>query len=282
MSKILLCTDGSAYSQVCCQYGTWILSRLSDDRLDILYVSDLRQYEMPLIADVSGSLGIQPYQSILAQLEELEEQKATTLLDAAKSVFAESGQADRVATHHKTGFLVDTLREFEKPYELLLLGKRGENSEFAKEHIGSTIERVVRASDKPCLVTSRSFRPIERVALAFDGGESCYKALRFMMTSELFKGLEIHLVTVPEDHGEDFALKHLREAEDQLGEKGFQPICQMLPGVTEDVLTRYVEETDISLLLMGAYGHSRIREFLIGSTTTEMIRRCHIPLMLFR
>jgi nucleotide-binding universal stress UspA family protein len=33
---------------------------------------------------------------------------------------------------------------------------------------------------------------------------------------------------------------------------------------------------------MGAYGHSRIRNFIIGSTTTEMVRSVKIPVMLFR
>jgi nucleotide-binding universal stress UspA family protein len=33
---------------------------------------------------------------------------------------------------------------------------------------------------------------------------------------------------------------------------------------------------------MGAYGHSRIRNLVIGSTTTSMIRNCRIPVMLFR
>lgn len=36
------------------------------------------------------------------------------------------------------------------------------------------------------------------------------------------------------------------------------------------------------LLVMGAYGHSRIRELIIGSTTTEMIRRTKQPVLLFR
>ncbi|MEQ9334216.1 MAG: universal stress protein [Thalassobaculum sp.] len=34
--------------------------------------------------------------------------------------------------------------------------------------------------------------------------------------------------------------------------------------------------------MMGAYGHSRIRSLIIGSTTTQMIRSCMIPVMLFR
>jgi nucleotide-binding universal stress UspA family protein len=34
--------------------------------------------------------------------------------------------------------------------------------------------------------------------------------------------------------------------------------------------------------LMGAYGHSHIRNLIIGSTTTAMIRSCKIPVLLFR
>jgi nucleotide-binding universal stress UspA family protein len=282
MSKILLCSDGSQYSQVCCQYGSWILSQLPEAELDVLYVSDLRQYEVPLIADLSGSLGIQPYLSIFSQLEEMEETKATALLSAARSVFKDAGQENRVKTNHATGFLVDRLRELEEPYDLIMLGKRGENFESAKEHIGSTIERVVRASSKPCLVTSRAYHAIEKVALAFDGGESSYKALNYIISSDMFRRLEIHVVCVPDDKGEDFALQNLRKAEDLLNAAGLTPNCQMLPGIPEDIISTYVQEANISMLLLGAYGHSRIREFLIGSTTTEMIRRCHIPLMLFR
>lgn len=282
MTKILLCSDGSAHSQICCQYGSWILTQLEDAELDILYVSDLRQYEVPLMADLGGSLGVQPYQAIITQLEEIEETKANALLGAAMAIFTEAGQEDRVKTHHTTGLLVDSLREFERPYDLILLGKRGLNSEYAPEHIGSTVERVVRASHKPCLVTSREFHPVSKVALAYDGGESCSRALEYVKSSGLFKNLEVHIITVPDEKGEDFGLKHLREAEDMLLEVGIKPVCQMLPGLTEDAISSYVVESDISMILMGAYGHSRIRQLLIGSTTTEMIRRCHIPLMLFR
>jgi len=33
---------------------------------------------------------------------------------------------------------------------------------------------------------------------------------------------------------------------------------------------------------MGAYGHSPIRQFILGSTTTTMVRTCQIPVLMFR
>jgi nucleotide-binding universal stress UspA family protein len=48
------------------------------------------------------------------------------------------------------------------------------------------------------------------------------------------------------------------------------------------VITREVETDAYELMIMGAFGHSRIRHLIIGSTTTEMIRSCKIPVLLFR
>ena len=45
---------------------------------------------------------------------------------------------------------------------LIVIGKRGEGADFAKLHLGSNLERVVRAMHKPVLVASRAFKPVER------------------------------------------------------------------------------------------------------------------------
>ncbi|MGB3279328.1 MAG: universal stress protein, partial [Pseudorhodobacter sp.] len=47
-------------------------------------------------------------------------------------------------------------------------------------------------------------------------------------------------------------------------------------------LGKLVEEEGYHMLVMGAYGHSRIRSLIIGSTTTAMIRSCKVPVMLVR
>jgi nucleotide-binding universal stress UspA family protein len=282
MKKILICTDGSHYGSVACEYGGWLASRLKSP-VEVLYVTDLRQFEVPLIADLSGSLGIQPYQAILGQLQELEGKKAEVILTAAEESVRTQYPDSRPVTTHKTGLLVDSLNELEGDSAFIVLGKRGERSGFATEHLGSTVERVVRASKRPCLVTSRSFRPIKKMLLAYDGGKSCQKAAAFLAEADPFKDLELHVVTVAEDHGtEEEALSHLHAAEKLLQQAGYQPSCHMLHGTPEDKIAEYVASEEINLLIMGAYGHGRFRRLFIGSTTTEMIRRCLVPVMLFR
>ncbi len=281
VKRILVCTDGSSYGQVCCQYAAWLAQR-TGAALEVLYVTDLRQFEVPLVADLSGSLGIQPYQAILGQLQDLEKKKATVVLENAERVIRDGGFTGAVDRTHETGLLVDCLVDQEGDADLIMLGKRGENANFASEHLGSAMERVVRASKRPCLVTSRSFKPVTRLLLAYDGGASARKAAEFLASSSAMRGLELHIVTVAGPIDPDAALKHLQEAESIARQGGFKPVCQMLHGTPEDQIAAYVTGNDMNLLVMGAYGHSRIRYLIIGSTTAEMIRTCRVPVLLFR
>lgn len=281
MKNILICTDGSGYSNEACHYAAW-LSRRMDAKIEVLYVTDLRQFEIPAVADFSGSLGIQPFEGMLAQLQEIEDIKSKFIEEQTVKLFEEAGVSERVSFFHETGLLVDVIADYAERADLVLMGKRGENVNFATEHLGSMLERVLRTLKKPCLVTNRTFKACESVVLAYDGGESCRKALDFLADHPLFKDLELHVVVCVEGHKETEATDHLKEVEEKLHKAGYLPKCQVLSGTVESAIADYVKHAGIDLLIVGAYGHSRIRELLIGSTTTELLRRCHVPVLCFR
>jgi len=41
-----------------------------------------------MVADLSGSLGVQPYQAVLGQLQEFEQERAKAILEQARAHFA--------------------------------------------------------------------------------------------------------------------------------------------------------------------------------------------------
>ncbi|MFT5837047.1 MAG: nucleotide-binding universal stress UspA family protein, partial [Candidatus Azotimanducaceae bacterium] len=268
MKNILICTDGSGYAHEACLYGAWLSQQTKAD-ISLLYVTDLRQFEIPAVADFSGSLGIQPFEGMVAQLHDVEEIKSNFVKEHAIKTLKDAGVAeDKITFHHETGLLVEVMSDYADVADLVLLGKRGENVNFATEHLGSMLERVLRSVDKPCLVTNRKFKSFDKVAIAYDGGVSCQKALDYIATNELFRALDLHLVVCVEGHKEDQATEHLKEAEGKLHKAGVYPTCQMLTGEVETAIADYVKHAHMDLLILGAYGHSRIRELLIGSTTT--------------
>jgi nucleotide-binding universal stress UspA family protein len=67
-----------------------------------------------------------------------------------------------------------------------------------------------------------------------------------------------------------------------LNAAGIAAETSVLPGQPDIALARHVEEAEVDMLVMGAYGHSRIRSLIIGSTTTAMIRSCKVPVVLMR
>ncbi len=116
--------------------------------------------------------------------------------------------------------------------------------------------------------------------LAFDGGSSSVKAAEYIAEVKLFDGLHVHLVTVGSPSSDHQQI--LDQAMAKLQSAGREASYSLHQGQPEQVLAKLVEEDSHDLVVMGAYGHSRIRSLIIGSTTTATVRSCKVPLLLMR
>ena len=287
MKRILLCTDGSMFSHSSYEYAAWVAIRLGAT-VDVLYVTDARKKAAVEARNFSGSLQAGASQALLNQLAALEHEKAKLdheqaqlILQDAEQILTRNG-IEEIKLIHETGYLVDYLDRLEADADLMILGKRGETSEFATGHLGSNVERIIRASYKPCLVTSEKFTSPERLLLAYDGSSSCQKMLQFVIDSPVFKALELHIITVAKSAGEETAIARIDEAQQKAKVGGFEPICRIIEGHPEVAIAQYADNNNIDLLMMGAYGHKRIRHLVIGSTTTQILRSINLPVLLFR
>ena len=74
----------------------------------------------------------------------------------------------------------------------------------------------------------------------------------------------------------------LHEAERTLSAAGYQVTVAIEDGEPDEVIASRVKADGIDLLVMGAYGHSRIRNLIVGSTTTALIQSCAIPVLVIR
>jgi nucleotide-binding universal stress UspA family protein len=283
VTKLIAMIDGSIYSQSVCDHAAWVAVRTAA-AIEILHVLGRRDVASAP-ADLSGSLDADARDLLLQELASLDEQKAKLsqkrgrlILEQAKQSLQKAGVSD-VQTKLRHGDIVETVQEFETGADLIIIGKRGEAADFAKLHLGSNLERIVRTSRTPVLVASRAFRPINRFLIAFDGGPSVTKAIQHIAKGALFRGIECRLLMVGKETIDTRA--HLEDAATLLRSNGYAVQTAIEPGQPDSVISTKVEQDSIDLLVMGAYGHSRIRSLIIGSTTTEMIRSCKVPVLLF-
>ena len=284
MPKLIALIDGSDYSISVCDHTAWVATRAKAS-VEIIHCL-ARRDDSNRPTDISGSIGLGARTSLLQELAELDAQssklankRGRAVLEDAKSRIKKAG-VKQVTTKLRNDDIVDALQEFEPDADLIIVGKRGQAADFAKLHLGSNLERIARASSKPVLVTSRAFKPIKKFLIAFDGGKSAMKAVEHLAKSIVFAGLDCHILTVGADT--PTAKQSLRDAETMLKSAGYNVSAEILAGQADRVIAEKVGKDAIDLLVIGAYGHSRIRALVIGSTTTEMIRSCKIPLLLFR
>lgn len=282
--RVLAAIDRSIYTESVARHAAWAATRLGAP-LEFLHVLD-RHPETTPAADYSGNLKLGEKDDLLNELASLDERRSKLaqeqgrlLVQEARQIAGEAG-ASNVDVRQRHGELVDTLTELEPDVRLFVLGKRGGNADVAKGHLGGNLERTVRAVHRPLLVVSREFKPIERVLIAFDGSDTTRKGVEMVAASPLFRGLQVHLLMVG---GESAAgASQLQWAVDTLQAAGHAAQATRLPGDAEAVISGYVREQAIDILVMGAYGHSRIRRLIVGSTTTTVLRDCHIPVLLLR
>ncbi len=288
MKTILLCSDGSAFAEGIYRYGAWF-ARQFQTQAQVLFVTDIRSQKVASTGNLSGSLGLGASEQLLNELVNLEHKKAKLnnqrsrlLLKNAEAVLKAEGLSE-VELINQTGFLVDCFHDFEANADMVVLGRRGEAAEFASDHLGANVDRIVRSSSKPCLVTPKTFAPIERMLLAYDGSPTGQRILNFLVdNAQGFKDIEIHLLTVAKSDSDAKRAQSLFEAQQKLQQAGLALTTSSLTGDPEQVITQYVAQHQISLLVMGAYGHRRIRHLVIGSTTVQLLRSSKIPVLLFR
>ncbi len=56
-------------------------------------------------------------------------------------------------------------------------------------------------------------------------------------------------------------------------------LARTLPRIS-DILARHVRDQNADLLVMGAYGHSRLREAILGGATRNMLEQTEIPVLM--
>lgn len=283
MSQVIACIDGSSITLAVCDYAAWA-SRQMDAPLDFLHVLGRSEYPVP--ADLSGNIGLGSREHLLQELAELDEKRGKLaleqgrhMLDAAKARAVADG-VPNPTSRQRHGELVDTLIEFESDIRLLVMGRQGEQGDGLGEHIGNHLENVVRTLHRPILVIPADYTDPQRILIAFDGSSTTRKAVEMVAASPLFRGLACHVVMIGADKVD--AREQLDWAQAHLETTGFDVTAEIRPGEVEAALCAYRTEHAIDLIVMGAYGHSKIREFLVGSTTTKLIRQSKVPLLLLR
>ncbi|MGR3755676.1 MAG: universal stress protein [Tranquillimonas sp.] len=136
------------------------------------------------------------------------------------------------------------------------------------------LETLLFEARLPVLLTARRLDPaMRRIVIAWDGSPSGLSAARAALPL-LRRADTVDIVMIdPPSHPAETADPGA-ELATFLQRHGVPAEITMLPRTLpriSEVLVRHARDTDADLIVMGAYGHSRLREAVFGGVTRDMI-----------
>src|SRR6185436_10433628 len=178
------------------------------------------------------------------------------------------------------GVVPNEICERARTADVVVIGHRGVNERFSTGLLGGTAESVSRKSPKPVFISTMDFRECTKPVLAYDGSERAAAAMQ--VAAEFCVTLQLPLTVLTVNKDQEQGNRVLKEAEAYLKPYALQLSFELQRGNAPERIANFIRERDHDLLFIGAYGHSRIIEMVLGSTTEYVLRNSSCPVFLNR
>jgi nucleotide-binding universal stress UspA family protein len=275
LRSILIGLDGSAPSRTAVQLGIeW--ARRSNALLVGLGIID-----EPTIcaAETVLNLGTSRADPILAR-ERLADarREVEQYLERFALECADAGVSAKLL--EDVGLPADEIVLESQRYDLVLLGQETRFHFETHEEWDDTLPRVLKHSPRPVVVVP-AVRHVGGPALvAYDGSVQAARALAEFVATGLAAPGPVLIVSVA--HDRSTAARNADRAIDflQFHEVHAEPVPIVAGRSISEVLLEQVAQRNAGLVVMGAYGQSSLREFVVGSVTRTMLEDSPVPLFL--
>ena len=273
-AEILVCLDGSKYSQAAVEYAAQIAVE-HDASLTGVGVIDL-----PGILRASGPAPIGAMRSDeLSEQHHVKEARqvvAQILIDFEKTC---RDKNIRYSIHSEAGSPFREIIEESKFHDFIILGQKTFFRHGIGRERGNTLHRILHNGLAAVFAVPDSVREIKKVLIAYDNSVQVTKAIQMFLLLHIWNQCDITLLNVNSDAAR--AKRLLDRLGEYVGRYGIQPAKVHLRGRPDKAILSYIREHEIDLLVMGAYGKRTASDFVFGSATKSLIDHADIPLFIY-
>lgn len=232
---------------------------------------------------IEPQLGREGWMDLPAELVETHLTELTKEAESSAKKFLEAAKRAKVQASHETyraplAAAKESFAKLASVHDVTVVAQ----SSKGLEHVGDVLtEAALFSSGRPLIVVPKSGAgdfSSDRLLIAWDGSAHAARAVAFSMPIlALAKKIEVlvvgdkskakssrakDIVTNLERHGFDVELT-CRSGEDDAG-----------------IIAREAKVGSASLLVMGGFGHSRLRELIFGGVTRYMLTNARLPVLL--
>ncbi len=277
MNRVIACIDSSPCINALAEAAAWI-ARETQRELVLLQILDYYPASYHL-GEISGVIGFESNAMLLKELAELEQKQSELALDYSNnllqhisSMIQEKYQLSTTHIQEKGDFLEQSFNVLRET-DIVVIGRVGERSAERNKSIGSNVENFIRGAKCTVLTVGEQFKPPTRFIFAYEYSPTCQDMMHRIAKSDLLKLLQCHLLYVG-DHPEV-----LKEPAAFLKNAGIDVVMEYRYGDVAENIIEYQKEHAIQLIVLGAFSHSKIHQFFLGSVTTTIFRNVTVPLL---
>ncbi|MBU1195903.1 MAG: universal stress protein [Proteobacteria bacterium] len=137
------------------------------------------------------------------------------------------------------------------------------SSKIGLGHIGPKVRRIIKHATFPVLIASPVFKPWKSISVFFGGSVNAMNALRLGLKLALSSGLPLDVFTLLEKKDESYYENFI---ENQDFPETIKQLIRQWHFYKKSQFDKMLYEVPHdSLIVLGAYGHGIIKEFLLGS-----------------
>ena len=279
--SILLALAESPYDASAKNYAYW-LAQKKGSHVHAISVIDIAAFEIPVLGSADGfmpSVVTPP----IGETQTLMDDLMSAARDRMEHFDGQcAARGISFTSEIQTGIPGDVISRAAIAHDIVVISRSGYSRVSSRDSVDSLVAPVIRASVRPVLVAGSEFQEsgdIRNILVAYDG--SAHAARSLLVAAELSArpGVQCTLVTVAQS--EDLGYEVLALADAFLRHHGISPKKQVLLGSkASEILCDRVASEGVDLVVMGAYGHSPIREVLFGSTTERILAHCAVNVVL--
>lgn len=277
MKRVIACIDSSPCVQALAEAAAWIATKTQRE-LVLLQVLDYYPASYHL-GEISGVIGFESNAMLLKELAELEQKQSELALDYSNNLLnhiseliKEKHGIEAIHIQEKGDFLEQSFAVLRED-DIALIGRVGERSAEKKKILGSNVESFIRGACCTVMTVGETFKPPTRFIFAYEYSPTCVKMMKRIAQTDLLHLLQCHLLYVG-DHPEI-----LEEPARYLSDAGLNVVTEYRYGDVAENILSYQREHGIQLIVMGAFSHSKIHQFFLGSITTSIFRNVEVPLL---
>lgn len=277
IKRILVALDPDSDTPVATRYAAEI-ARRHDAEIIGLGVVDTGSIEA---GARGGGIGSMYYAEKLREnLTEETHARARQLIREFEEAAAGHGVRHRVSVEEGVPF--QRIVEDMKYHDLLLVGREPHFFYGHPEQKTKTLAKVVKLSTAPALVVSESYSDIKRVLIAYDGSDPTARTVHnFAHLMPFGHDVAVEVIHMHDGNERESELM-LRLISEYLGVHGFETRTMSMRGNDPaEQIVDYARELDVDLVVAGAHSMSRLKEWAFGSTTSNLLASCPIPMFVY-